>query len=81
MIEAIHGKDISGYTNYSIEDEVLLCPGIQLRVAANPLNHAGGLYLVHLIEIYDDSDEQSSSSMAAIQVSQREPGKGTFSKY
>jgi len=81
MIEAVHGKDISGYTNYSIEDEVLLCPGIQLRVAANPLNHAGGLYLVHLIEIYDDSDEQLSSSMAATQVSPKSADKSTFGEY
>ena len=57
MIEVVHGKDISGYSNYPIEDEVLLTPGIQLCVAANPLNHVGGLCLVHLKEVCDASDE------------------------
>jgi hypothetical protein len=81
MIEVENGKHISGYTNYPNEDEVLLSPGIQLRVAANPLNHAGGLCLVHLIEMCDDSDEQLSSSMGAMHGSPRSAGKGTFSEY
>jgi hypothetical protein len=81
MIEVVHGKDISGYSNYSTEDEVLLSPGIQLRVAANPLNLAGGLYLVHLIEMCDDSDEQLSASMTAMDVSPRSTDKSTSGKY
>jgi hypothetical protein len=81
MIEVVHGKDISGYSNYSTEDEVLLSPGIQLRVAANPLNLAGGLYLVHLIEMCDDSDEQLSSSMTAMNVSPRSTDKSTSGEY
>jgi hypothetical protein len=69
MIEVAHGRDISAYTNYPTEDEVLLSPGIQLRVAANPLNLANGIYLVHLIEVCGDSDEQLSSSLAVRNLS------------
>ena len=61
MIEVANGKDISAYTNYPSEDEVLLRPGIQLRVVANPLNLADGIYLVHLIEVCDDNKEQLSA--------------------
>jgi hypothetical protein len=81
MIEVVHGKNIAGYTNYSNEDEVLLSPGILLRVAANPLNHPGGLCLVHLIEMCDDRDEQLPSSMAAMHVSPRSADEDTFSEY
>jgi hypothetical protein len=81
MIEVAHGKDISGYTNYPAEEEVLLGPGTQLRVAANPLNHPGGLCLVHLIEMCDDSGEQLPSSMAAMQISRTSSDNSTFSEY
>ena len=41
LIEAVHGKDISRYTNYPNENEVLLGPGVQMRVVADALDHAG----------------------------------------
>jgi hypothetical protein len=68
LIEAINGKDVSRYTNYPTEDEVLLCPGIQLRVVANALDHPGGLNIVHLAEVSDDREEQLSSAMATMSV-------------
>jgi hypothetical protein len=81
MIETAHGKNISGYTNYSTEDEVLLSPGIHLRVAANPFTHPGGLNLVHLIEVCDDNEEQLSSSMSEIHELPRSVEQDTSSEY
>jgi hypothetical protein len=81
MIEAIHGKDISAYTNYPTEHEVLLNIGTQLRVVANPLNLAAGLYLVHLVEMCDDSDEQLWSSMTPMNASMRAIHKSTSGEY
>ncbi|CAF3836281.1 unnamed protein product [Rotaria sp. Silwood1] len=68
LIEAVHGKCVSGYTNYPSEDEVLLTPGTELRVVANVLNHPGGLNIVHLVEESEDSGEQLSSAMTAMHV-------------
>jgi hypothetical protein len=81
LIEAVHGKDISDYSNYPNEDEVLLGPGIHLRVVTNPLDHPGGLTLVHLVEVCDDSDEQSSLSMNTMHTLPRSPDNAISSEY
>src|ERR1700722_17056089 len=48
LVEAINGKDVSVYTNYPNEDEVLLIPDTRLRLSSYALDHAGGLHIVHL---------------------------------
>jgi hypothetical protein len=59
LIEAVNGKDVSAYTSYPDENEVLLRPGTQLLVKSNALDHPGGLLVVHLVEL---TDEQLPSS-------------------
>lgn len=55
MIEAIHGKDVSGYTVFQNEKEIVLGIGTQFRVKSNPVER-GNLIVVHLAEV--DSDEE-----------------------
>ena len=69
MVQAMNGKDISGYTNFPGENEVLLGPGTRLRVAAGTFDHAGGLRVVHLKEVSEEGDDGLASGMAAVQVS------------
>lgn len=51
LIEALSARDITGYTNYPEEHEVILQPGIRLNIVANSMEHAGGLHVVHLREV------------------------------
>lgn len=51
MIECLNGKDISAYTNYPKEQEVVLLPGTQLRVRGHVLDASNTLQVVHLEEI------------------------------
>jgi hypothetical protein len=51
LIEAMNARDISGYTNYLNEHEVILPPGIRLQVVANSMQHIGGLHVVHIREV------------------------------
>jgi hypothetical protein len=81
LIEAVHGKYVSGYTNYPNEDEVLLGPGTQLRVVSDGLDHPGGINVVHLLEISEDSDEQLPSSMIAMYLLPKSIDKSAFSEY
>jgi len=81
LIEAVHGKYISGYTNYPNEDEVLLAPGTHLRVVSDGLDHPGGLKVVHLVEISEDSDDQLPLSMAPMDLLSESIDKGTSSEY
>ncbi|CAF1689716.1 unnamed protein product, partial [Adineta ricciae] len=78
LIEAINGKDISLYTNYADEEEILLAPGVQLRIVAHAMNLPGGLNVVHLAEINDD--DQHSTMLTAVsersESSQVEQSKG-----
>ncbi|CAF0934545.1 unnamed protein product [Rotaria sordida] len=53
LIEAVNGKDISRYTNYSSESEVILCPGTRLRVISDPLDQPY-MHIVHLQEYSGD---------------------------
>ena len=69
MIEASNGKNISGYTAFPDEEEVLLGVGTELRVEGKLLRHAGNLHIVQLLELGDEkakpSPTISSSSVAA----------------
>jgi hypothetical protein len=80
LIEAVHGKDISRYTNYPDEDEVLLGPGIQLRVKSNATDLPGGLNVVHLAEVNDDDSEELWPS-PEIHVLPKPAEKDTSSEY
>ena len=58
--EASTARDITGYTNYPDEHEVILQPGIRLHVVANSMEHTGGLHIVHLREVnVGDIDDHS----------------------
>jgi hypothetical protein len=81
LIEATHGKDISSYTNYPTEDEVLLAPGVQLRVVANALDHPGGLNIVHLLEVTDGDDEHLPSAVPATKILSNSSEKDVSSEY
>ncbi len=80
LIEAVHGKDISRYTNYPDEDEVLLAPGIQLRVIASATDLPGGLNVVHLAEV-NDSDSDKLWPSPEIHVLPKSAEKDTSSEY
>ncbi|CAF0936938.1 unnamed protein product [Adineta ricciae] len=69
LIEAVNGKDISHYTNYPSEHEVILCPGTRLRVLSDPLDQAS-MHLVHLQEITDNDNHhgQLSNSLHAMSI-------------
>ena len=81
MIEVVNGIDISAYTHYPNEDEVLLSPGTQLRVVANSLEWSGGLYLVHLKEICDDINERFSTSVSVTYDSPRTSERSVSGEY
>ncbi|CAF1441695.1 unnamed protein product [Adineta steineri] len=79
LIEAKQAKDISRYTNYPDESEVLLGPGIQLRVVANAMNLSNGLNIIHLAEIVDDDTEILSSTSSTNYLESETPAeKGRF---
>lgn len=61
MIEAVHGGNMSGYTMYSDEEEVILHMSTRLRVKDNALKY-GTLSVVHLVEV--DSQEQDQIAAA-----------------
>jgi hypothetical protein len=65
LIEAVNGKDICGYTNYSNENEVILCPGTRLRVVSDPLDQPP-MHLVHLKEVSDDTEEPLATSFSTM---------------
>jgi len=54
LIEVVNGKNVSGYTHYETEDEVILKFGTEFRVKADPLKRPDGSHTVHLIEIQND---------------------------
>jgi hypothetical protein len=61
LIEVVNGKDISRYTNFPSENEVILCPGTRFRVVSDALDQPP-LHLVHLREVNDDDDEEQLST-------------------
>ncbi|CAF3008529.1 unnamed protein product [Rotaria sp. Silwood2] len=68
LIEAVNGKDISGYTNYPGENEVILCPGTRFRVFGDPL-HRPPMHIVHLQEVTDETEHELAKTFNAIAVS------------
>ncbi|CAF3058195.1 unnamed protein product [Rotaria sp. Silwood2] len=68
MIEAVNGKKVSGYTEFETEDEVILQMGSRFRVKSDPLEQSNGSYLVHLIQIDEDSDQPLASAMNDIKL-------------
>jgi hypothetical protein len=67
MIEAKNGKDISAYSNFPTEKEIILCLGTRLRVASDMLGHSS-LNVVHLLEFNDEEEEVISSTLASMNV-------------
>ncbi|CAF3038385.1 unnamed protein product [Rotaria socialis] len=65
LIEAVNGKDISGYADNPTESEVILCPGTRLRVVNDPLDQAP-MRVVHLQEITDEAEDQLTSGFDEI---------------
>jgi len=68
MIEAVQGKDITGYTNFPNENEVLLGIGTELRVKDEGLQHVGGLRVVQLVEISEDAVESLPKPLAELSI-------------
>ena len=81
MIEAKKAKDISGYTSFPDEKEVLLVPGTQLYVENNSLHHHGDLHVVHLFEVHDGHEAQLSTAMSSMELSASSESKGASGKY
>ncbi len=79
LIEAINGKDVSGFTNYPNEDEVLLGSGTRLRVVSDTLDHIGGLHVVHLKEVTDKSDKELSTTKTS--ATEKLTSKNILGKY
>ncbi|CAF1307916.1 unnamed protein product [Adineta ricciae] len=74
LIEAIHGKYISGYTEHPDEGEVLLMPGTELRVVSDSLDYSDSIKIIHLMEISEDNDEQLPSAIAIMKASSQTEG-------
>jgi hypothetical protein len=82
MIESVNGKDVSKYTAFPNENEVIMGVGTELRVKSNTLNHHGGLNVVHLVELSNDDDvEQLSDSPGTMNFKQQIPISGLDSGY
>ncbi|CAF3407368.1 unnamed protein product [Rotaria socialis] len=70
MIEAVNGRNISGYTMYPDEQEIILGIGTQLRVKDIGFQH-GNLCLVHLQEIDDNEgiqEQELTEAVASVHV-------------
>ncbi|CAF3708481.1 unnamed protein product [Adineta steineri] len=61
-IKCLNGKSISSFTCYPNENEVILMPGTIFEVVSDPLNHHGGLNIIHLKEISDDDEPSNPNS-------------------
>jgi hypothetical protein len=80
LIEAMNGKNVSGYTAYENEDEIVLRMGTQFCVKSNALDHPDGSHLIHLVEIDDDNDEPLVSTMNEMCVASKPSSKGASGK-
>ena len=58
-INAIQGKDVSAYSVFQEEQEVILMPGTLLCVKSNSLNFENRLFIVHLEEQGSKSVEET----------------------
>lgn len=80
MIEAVNGKDISSYSYYPNEKEILLGLGTELRVKGDALKHHGGLNVVHLVQLIDDDVEQLPKAIAKMDLKPNVPVGGATGK-
>ena len=81
LIEAANGKNVSGYTEYENEDEIILRRGTQFRVKSNALDNPNGSHVVHLIEIVDNNnDEPIASAIDNMYVTPKSSDQGASSK-
>ncbi|CAF1505544.1 unnamed protein product, partial [Adineta steineri] len=64
MIEAANAKNITDYTLFPTEEEVILPMETKLRVRSNAMKH-GNLRVIHLVEITDGVEEVSPAMDAA----------------
>ena len=51
LTEVCNVRDITGYTNYPSEHEVILPPGMRLGIVADAMEDSSGLRTVHLKEL------------------------------
>ena len=58
-IDTMNGKDISEYSVFQEEHEVVLMPGIPLYIKSKPLSFEERLFIVHLEETSDKSVQKS----------------------
>ncbi|CAF4180602.1 unnamed protein product [Rotaria socialis] len=72
MVEANNGKEISAYSNFPDEDDVILISGIRIRVVDDSLNHET-FNLIHLMELTDEDDCE-----VLLALEDKMNGKGTF---
>jgi hypothetical protein len=79
MIEAVNAKDVSSYSYFPNEDEVLLGLGTELRVKGDTLKH-GGLNIVHLVQLSDD-EEKLPKAVAKMDLKSEVPVAGAVGKY
>lgn len=81
MIEAVNGKDVTGYTNFPTENEVLLGLGTQLYVKDDALK-LGGLNIVHLVELSEDGDtaKKLPKTLAKLDLKPKSSEKATAGK-
>ncbi|CAF1491175.1 unnamed protein product [Adineta ricciae] len=63
MIEASNGRDVSDYTAYAKENEIILPIGTKLKVKSDPLQQQNNFFIVHLIEIDDEHDQQEKKTV------------------
>jgi hypothetical protein len=79
MIEAVSGKDISGYTIFPDEKEIVLNIGTKFRVKSNALKH-GKLNVVHLVEIDSNGQDEVSTGMTAMSLAPQTPNNSASSE-
>ena len=58
-IQTINGKDISAYSVFEDEREIILLPGIAMCIKSRPLNFEERLFIVHLEEKPDKAVHKS----------------------
>lgn len=76
MIEVINGRDISAYTLFPLEKEVILPMGTEFRVRSNAMKR-GTLSVIHLVEVNDGIGEQLPTAMGTSSIT---PGSSTSTK-
>ena len=81
MIEAINGKDVSNYSYFKHEDEVVLGLGTKLHVKSKIPNQHGGLNIVHLVELSDNDVDQLPKTVSEINLKPKVSKAGAASKY